>query len=419
MRRVVGVCMALAACRAEDAPPEEQRKLEPDRPVPRPFDEQARQHAERALLPDAPPPALVDAAPPTFLGCFALPQRLPLARRAASLNVADFDGDQQLDVLVSGSADDALQLQLYKNAGAGVLGAAPATPAMFASAPKHGGYVVTVGDLDGDGTVDLAVGDAARRRVYLASNRGDGTFAPRSPVTIGRPLASVDLVDLDGDGKLDLQVGFLHGVQTYRGSGNLKFTPRPVVMTRRAPEGPAVADFDGDARLDLAYVAHDDPAFFTLRGTRSGFKPGFTAETCVGPSDPTAGDLDDDGDQDVIYHCGTELVLQRNNGVGTFESLSLPYGGGRASTVIAELTGDGKRDMVAAQRVADDHDRLVLLAGEGNAAFAWRAGVDLDPIEHIAAADLDGDQRTDLLVATSRGLTGELLVLLQRACSPP
>ena len=64
---------------------------------------------------------------------------------------------------------------------------------------------VSAGDMDGDGDLDLVVGNLNAGSVSVFLNRGDGTFAPQVTYKDFQPQ-SLTLADLDGDGRLDVVV---------------------------------------------------------------------------------------------------------------------------------------------------------------------------------------------------------------------
>jgi hypothetical protein len=198
----------------------------------------------------------------------------------------------------------------------------------------HGiGSAPALGDLDGDGLLDIVVG-AMDQRVYAW--KGNGTTVagwpvvardPRQAAGLGaRIISSPALGDLDGDGGLDVVVGTN---EVYGTTGRLYAFARtgalrrgwPVKVPSLSPEGPnvlplvgqgvptapALADVDGDGRLEIGIGAIAGPGvLFRANGTRFlkfDAGPGnFGADSAAkdGPSffaitSGAFGDLDGDG----------------------------------------------------------------------------------------------------------------------------
>src|SRR2546427_220048 len=86
--------------------------------------------------------------------------------------------------------------------GDGTFTAAAGGPVIVGSAP----YTVAVGDVNGDGKLDLVTANYGSNTVTVLLGNGDGTFtaAAGSPVAAGSGPTSVALGELNGDGKLDL-----------------------------------------------------------------------------------------------------------------------------------------------------------------------------------------------------------------------
>jgi hypothetical protein len=115
--------------------------------------------------------------------------------------VGDVNGDGLLDAVVPvyGTTADVPTLLVFTNEGAGRL--------VLASEVLAGEdlYCARLGDLDGDGLVDVAVASADTSEVRILSGNGDGTFGPPQAFFGGKPW-SLKIHDFNGDGALDLGV---------------------------------------------------------------------------------------------------------------------------------------------------------------------------------------------------------------------
>ena len=119
----------------------------------------------------------------------------------ASIVFEDVDGDGDLDALIANGRHWTQLNEVYVNNGAGQF-----TWGYPLGPEKATTYAVPAGDLDGDGDVDVVVGnDRAENWVYL--NDGTGRFT--RVWSVGpeiEPTRSAQLFDLDGDGSLDVLV---------------------------------------------------------------------------------------------------------------------------------------------------------------------------------------------------------------------
>jgi hypothetical protein len=111
---------------------------------------------------------------------------------------------------------------------------------------------VAVGDFNGDGKADLAVGHSGGVSVLLGN--GDGTFS--APVTFGagRFHVSVAVGDFDGDGKLDVAVFNRGNVWVLLGNGDGTFPAAAAFGAGYGPRSGTVGDFNGDGKPDLAVI---------------------------------------------------------------------------------------------------------------------------------------------------------------------
>ena len=225
---------------------------------------------------------------------------------ASSPFLFDFDGDGDLD-LVSGSQLG--DIKYYKNVG---LPSAPAweTHHERFAAIDHSIYsAITLGDTDGDSLADAVVGDTGGQLFYHR-NTGAG-FTYDSSVFSGIDLGYTSvprLADMDGDGDLDIVAGNEDGHLFY-------FENKGTTIS---------------------------PAWVEVPGTFGGIDVG---SYCA----PAVGDLDDDGDMDIITgDLFDEIQFFENVGGAWVENDSVVAGitaGQNAAPAFGDLDGDGDLDL--------------------------------------------------------------------------
>jgi hypothetical protein len=283
--------------------------------------------------------------------------------------VGDVNGDGHLDVLTANIGTDNVSV-LFGN-GRGGFTAARSVPA------GHAPHLLALGDFNGDGKLDVAVTSHDSNDVIVLLGQGDGRFqsAPGSPFALVRSVQphnhGLATGDVNGDGKLDLVTSnhMAGSVSVLLGDGKGSFEPMPgsPFSVGRGPYPLALGDINGDGWLDIATPNVAANNVTILLGTRTGFAPA--------PGSPIS-------------------VLAR------------PY-----FATLGDLNGDKNPDLVI---LHDDTSQITVLLGDGGGRFAPARYSPVDAGARgggCVLADFNGDGRADLAVGTG---ANNVVVLLNR-----
>jgi hypothetical protein len=198
-----------------------------------------------------------------------------------------------------------------------------ATKTDFPTGATSGPHSITVGDLSGDGIVDMATANQSNSTVSVFINNGVGTSFARTNLTTGTSPDSVAMGDLSGDGKTDLALTNFNSntvsVFTNNGVGtSFARTDYPTVPGSN-PESVAIGDLSNDGKADMVVGnGSSSVSVFINNGVGTSYA---RTEYATGnyPLTFALGDLNGDSINDMItanYIANTVSVLI-NNGVGT------------------------------------------------------------------------------------------------------
>jgi hypothetical protein len=347
---------------------------------------------------------IVTYAAPTFAGD---------SNGGPVLGAGDFDGDGTLDLIGLYSAPSSAAI--WSNLGDGTM----ALRTTFAI--TGGAYVVAVGDFNRDGRADFATGFVADVNIAGANldgvevftNQGDGTFAMTSTFAVDGGALDIVVGDFNGDGAPDIAVGDdFEALNVALNRGDGVFPSVVTYETYYLVDKMAVGDVNHDGALDIVSTsaAFDSPrvGVFLNNGDGTFGQPTSYAGICDDTGSVALGDFNGDGWLDVARTCwqgGDSVAVRLNNGDGTFGSETGYQVGTWPSAVTVDrfFSTSGPVDIAAAPIMGSyysgDHG-IAVLPGNGDGTFGEEIGVGSLGSHVLVAGDFSGDGHPDIAFAT-------------------
>ena len=354
----------------------------------------------------------------------------------------DFNGDGKLDVVVAGNCSSGnlpncpaggSVVAVYLNNGDGTFQAPILSGAELPPFIRS----IAVGDFNNDGKLDVAVAADCRSTqncsdgsISILLGNNDGTLTQSSQYTFnGFVLYANTLAvgDFNGDGNLDLAVGLgcysgcsLGAIEVYLGDGTGKLgSPTHYITVGNAGLFPVVADFNGDGNLDILAVSPAAPnptglsSITLLAGNGNGTfqSPAVTSLSFSGAQGVVTADFNGDGNPDLAiltYYGGVEVLFGKGN--GKFQNPvaynTVPYG----STIsISDLNNDGKPDLVVGI-AGNSENSAIPLINQGSGIFNVGTSYPLGGWESasVVEGDFNLDGKTDIVLASECSETPSL-----------
>lgn len=340
-----------------------------------------------------------------------------------SVCAGDIDGDGKSDLAVVNSAS--WNLSILRNTS--VLGTVS-----FASKidflTGNGPSCISIGDIDGDGKPDLVTANSVGSISVLRNTSTSGiiSFAPKVDYTTFTTYNAC-IGDIDGDGKLDIVIAnkFNNSVSVLRNtsvSGIISFLPKVDFATGVGPYSVTSGDLDGDGKPELAVTNDQSQTVSVLRNTSVSGNISFAAKvdfvTGITPKYPSIGDIDGDGNSDLIVTSTSSRTISvfRNistQGTVNFESkIDFATGGtfnaNPSSNCIGDLDGDGKPDIAVGSLATVSVHQNVSAPGTVNINPKINFGIS-DETFSVINCDLNGDTRPEIVATNQYSNTVSIL----------
>ena len=360
---------------------------------------------------------------------------LTMGNSPRSLAIGDFDADGKPDIAVA-SVDSVAGISVFRNISGGN-GSITLAPRVDHVLPAGGVSVITAGDFDVDGKLDIAVGSESSGYFQVLRNTGTGpgsiSFSVSSTFDVSGQSRGITAADLDGDGKPEVVVANNSLISVFRntstGGGSINFALKRDFIAGMSPFGVLAADFDQDGRSDLAAVNSNGNSVSVLRNSSSGIGVlSFAARNVdfgVGilPYRLATGDLNGDQRPDIITANldggNVSILINRSNGAGEIGFSSrpdykTPLDAQVTKIVAGDFDNDGGIDIAASFSNSSNVNRFSIYRNDGQGGFASRSdiavavpnAIEVEPL-YLETADLDGDGRTDIVTFGSWKTAGE------------
>ena len=351
----------------------------------------------------------------------------------SSIAFADVDGDNDQDLLVTGTNSPSLKVStLYLNDGAGNFSEMSGTP--FEGVDNS---TVDFADVDGDNDLDVLITGSldffSNKISKLYTNDGEGNFAevmntPFDPISNG----AVAFIDVDGDNDLDLLMtgsdeSSMRLTKLYTNDGIGNFTQNMgTPFDNVSNSSIAFADVDGDNDQDVL-IAGGDSFGGRLTKLYSNDGSGNFTEMLGTPFDNVHfssiafTDVDSDTDFDLIITgrtIGSSKIakLYLNDGAGNFtEKIDTPFEAVENSAIsLGDLDGDDDQDLLLTGINSQFTSITKLYTNDGAGNFTEVSGNSLEGVADgsVAFADVDGDNDQDIVISGFNTITFDRVLKL-------
>ncbi len=344
-----------------------------------------------------------------------------------AIAAGDFNGDHLLDVAVwtlnANTGNTEARIFLGNGAGGFTTGGIFVAPNSNDFSP--GPNSIVAADVNGDGKLDL-VGATIDNGVFIYLGNGDGTFQAPANYDYGRSFGccnGVAVGDLNGDGKLDLALPVNDGISVLLNNGNGTFGAATYYASGLAGSAPgagiAIGDLNGDKKADVVVTNENFGVIVYLnQGSGTFAVEGTVGDLAVGATDNVVlADINNDKKLDIILPDGVgDVFTFYGKGNGTFVAgpaypLQAQNNGGNYLVAVGDFNGDGTLDVLDTNGLNTNTVSLGRSDGsfQTNQLSAYSTSL---LANNVVTADFNGDGIPDTAESLSGGANGKIAINL-------
>ena len=329
--------------------------------------------------------------------------------RPYQVAVGDLNGDGHLDIA---AATDLANVSIRLGDGSGTF------PTLLNYGVGNGASGIDLGDVNGDGIFDLVVANSSDMNISVLIGNGDGTFKSHVTYQAGAMTSGVSLGDLNGDGFLDIVSANMsaNNLSVLLGNGNGTFNAQTTYATGTTPAATALGDVNGDGILDILTANSGSANASLLIGNGNGtFRAQTTIAAGTNPSSVALGYVNGDEFLDLVISnsgAGNNVSVCLGNGNGTFAAQNtFATGTGPLQVALGDLNGDGCLDIVT----ANAGNSVSVLSGNGDGYFNQASNYSIPSFpKSVALGDLNDDGVLDIVAGKSASTTVSVLTAITR-----
>jgi gliding motility-associated-like protein len=281
---------------------------------------------------------------------------------AAGISAADFNADGKLDLAVIDRNGDGIFIYPNTTATSGSAASFGTAIQLTGSGFSPGQmWYLDIADFDGDGILDIAAQDYGSSQVHLFRNATSSStisFAYVSSIAVGSSTEGIKVGDLNGDGKVDIltanyssnSISFLRNTSSV---GSISFASVQNFNSHGSTTSVAIGDIDGDGKNDIISTPWSGVFKTFINNTSAGsatlsLANPINTNLSGNPWDIQLGDLDGDGDLDLVFMSGAIIIYRNNSTPGTINyGAPITLGGSGYKIKLADIDGDGKLDILS------------------------------------------------------------------------